>query len=277
MFAWTLLLGASPFAWGSPGLQPLRIGLPHTIFHDQYRLLADWRQYLQSKLDRPVELVTRRKFGSTMDQLRLGELDFAWISDYPYVHLRRQVHLVAVPVYRGRPYFRSYLIVKASNVQANSVLQLRGMVFAYADPYSHGGYLWPRYELWRAGEDSRQFFRRTFFTWSLRGVVEAVAQGLADAGAVDDLMWDYLAKTRPDLTGKTRIIAQSQEYASPPFIANRSVSRDDRSTMQRVLVGMARDPEGRKLLKRLNLDGFIAGEESLYEPVVRMVHELGEE
>ena len=38
-----------------------------------------------------------------------------------------------------------------------------------------------------------------------------------------------------------------------------------------------KDPEGAKLLKRLNLGGFIAGEERLYEPVVRMVHELGEE
>ncbi len=50
---------------------------------------------------------------------------------------------------------------------------------ATPDPYSNTGYLAPRYELKRGKEDPARFFRKTFFTWSHRGAVEAVASGLA--------------------------------------------------------------------------------------------------
>lgn len=271
------LLATSLFAWGAQNARPVRIGLPHVIMDRQYLLAADWRLYLQSRLRRPVEFVIRRKDSDTLDQLRLENLDFAWISDYPYLRLKRRVRLVAVPLYQGRPYFRSYLIVPAADDQTASLSQLKGMVFAYVDPYSTGGYLHPRHELWVAGEDSRKFFSKTFFTWSNRTVIEAVAQGLADGGAVEGYVWDSLAKTRPDLTGQTRVVAQSLEYGAAPFIANRSVSESDFRAMQRALLGMAQDAEGAQLLKRLNLDGFVPGKAKLYDHVAEMMQALDEE
>jgi phosphonate transport system substrate-binding protein len=272
-----LLLAASLSVWGAQNVRPVRIGLPHVLMDRQYLLVADWRQYLQNRLHRPVEFVIRRKDSDTTDQLRLQNLDFAWISEYSYVHLKRRVRLVAVPLYQGRPSFRSYLIVPAADDQTTSLLQLKRMVFAYVDPYSTGGYLDPRHELWKAGEDERQFFSKTFFTWSNRSVVEAVAQGLAAGGAVDGFVWDSLAKTHPDLTGQTRVVAQSLEYGAAPVIANRSISADDFSALQRVLLGMARDPEGGALLKRLNLDGFVPGNAKLYARTAEMMKSMGEE
>lgn len=234
--------------------------------------MADWRQYLQNKLQRQVEFVIRRNEGDTLDQLRLERLNFAWISDYSYVHLKPQANLLAVPLYKGRPFFRSYLITSSHQ---NSLQQLRGMIFAYADPYSNTGYLAPRYDLWRVGQNPNRFFRKSFFTWSHRGVVEAVAQGLANAGTVDGYVWDSLEKTRPDLTRFTRIIAQSEEFGAPPFVANRTVSKESFAAMQRALIEMAQDPEGQVLLKRLNLDGFIVGADNLYDRVTRMMQVLG--
>jgi len=243
----------------------------------QYLLVEDWRQYLQSRLHRPVEFVIRGKDSDTLDQLRLQNLDFAWISGYPYLSLKHKLRLVAVPLYRGRSYFRSYLIVPADDDQTASLWQLKGKVFAYVDPNSTGGYLDPRHELWKAGEDARQFFSKAFFTWSNRAVVEAVAQGYADGGAVDGFVWDSLAKSRPDLAGQTRVVARSQEYGAAPFIANRSVSRDDYRALQRALLGMAADPQGLALLKRLNLEGFAPGTAQLYDRVAEMMQALGEE
>lgn len=271
------LLLASLFAWGAENTRAVRIGLPHVLMDRQYLLIDDWRQYLQSRLHRPVEFVIRGKDSDTLDQLRLQNLDFAWVSDYPYLRLKRQLRLVAVPLYWGRPYFRSYLIVPTDDDQTSSLRQLKGRVFAYVDPYSTGGYLDPRHELWKAGEESRRFFSKTFFTWSNRAVVEAVARGLADGGAVDGFVWESLTITRPDLTGQTRVVAMSEEYGAAPFIANRSVSRDDYRAMQRALLGMALDPEGVALLKRLNLDGFVPGKEQLYDRVTEMMRALGEE
>lgn len=256
--------------------RPIRVGLTPAFLHDQHGLLAEWRQYMQRKLKRQVEFVQRDSYRETMDLLRLEKLDFAWVCDYPYVHLQSQVRLLAVPLYQGRPYYRAYLIVPASNAHASSILQLRNMVFAYADPYSNTGYLAPRFELRQANEDPVRFFRKTFFTWSHRKVVEAVATGLAHAGSVDSYVWDSLALVKPALTARTRIVSRSPEYGFPPFVAHRSVRDGDFEAMQRLLLDMARDPEGAQLLKRLNLDGFIPGDPRLYDSVAEMMKAFGE-
>lgn len=256
---------------------PVRVGLTPAFLHDQHGLLEEWRQYLQVKLKRPVVFIQRDSYRETMDLLRLEKLDFAWICDYPFVHLKKQVRLLAVPLYRGRPYYRSYLIVPATNPHTTSIVQLKNMVFAYADPYSNTGYLAPRYELHQAGEDPAKFFSKTFFTWSHRKVVEAVAFGLANGGAVDSFVWDTLALVQPELTAKTRIVSRSPEYGFPPFVAHRSVSDAEYGVFQRVLIEMGSDPQGKSLLKRLNLDGFARNDPKLYDSVAQMMRAFGEE
>lgn len=256
--------------------RPIRLGLTAVILHEQYRLLTDWREYLQRQLHRPVEFITRDSYGEAMDLLQQDKLDFAWISDYLYVRLRRQVRLVAVPQYLGRPYYRSYLIVSSSDTHAASLVNMRGGVFVFSDPYSNAGYLAPRFQLLKAGEDSNRFFRKTFFTWSNSDVVEAVADGVADAGAVSSFVWDSLAIAQPDLTARTRIAGRSPEYGFPPVVANRSVGKADFQAMQRVLFGMAQDPDGAKLLKGLNIDRFAPADARLYQRVAEMMRALGE-
>ncbi len=253
----------------------LRVGLTATVADDQYRLIEEWRLYMERKLKRRVEFIRRDRYIETMDLLRLKKLDFAWICDYPFVYFRSQVRLLAVPLYQGRPYYRSYLIVSAAN-PATSIAQLRNMVFAYADPYSNTGYLTPRYQLHQMGEKPAQFFRQTFFTWSHRKVVEAVATGMADGGAVSSQVWDTLAIVKPELTAATRIVSKSPEYGFPPFVAQPSVPEKEFRDFQKVLLGMAADAEGRTLLRKLNLDGFIAGNPHLYDRVARMMKVVGE-
>ena len=107
-------------------------------------------------------------------------------------------------------------------------------------------------------------------------MIKAVALGLAHAGEVDSRVWDLLAQSHPALTAQTRIVTKSLEYGAPPLIANHFVSLEDFSEMQRVLTGMAADAKGLNLLKRLGLDGFIAGDEKIYERMVTMKQQLGE-
>lgn len=254
----------------------LRIGLTPAFVHDQHLLMADWRRYLESRLGVPVEFMSRNSYRETMDLLHQGRLDFAWLCDYPFLYLKDLVRLLAIPLNQGRPYYRSYLIVAADDQRRNGMADLKGAAFAYSDPYSNTGYLVPRYQVRQLGADPATFFRKTFFTWSHRKAVEAVATGMADGAAIDSFVWDTLAKVKPELTGRTRIIDRSPEYAFPPFAAHRSVSAQDFAAMQRVLLDMPNDPTGRILLERLNIDGFIIGERRMYDSVAVMMRAFGE-
>lgn len=263
-------------AYSASSHRRLRVGMTPAFLHDQYGLLADWRAYMERRLGQPVEFVQRDSYRETMDLIRLDKLDFAWICDYPFIHLRDKVKLVAVPLYRGRPYYRSYLLVRADNNRIQSWNDLKGTIFAYADPYSNTGYLTPRYAVHQLGLEPGEFFRKTFFTYSHRKVVEAVAKGLAHAGAVDSFIWETLAKQEPALTAKTRVIWRSPEYGFPPFVAHRAVDKADFQAMRNLLLGMARDAEGLALLRRLNVDGFADAKNDLYDSVAAMMKAFGE-
>ena len=269
-------LALAPALAAVPG-RALRIGLTPAFLHDQHGVLAEWRLYMEDRLKQRVDFLQRDSYRETMDLLRAQSLDFAWICDCPYVHLRKQVRLLAVPIFQGRPYYRAYLIVPAAPPHITDLLQLKGKVFAYADPYSNTGYLAPRYQLLKAGEDPSRFFKRSFFTYSHRKVIEAVADGLAHGGSVDSFVWDSLDKIKSDITRRTWVVSQSPEYGFPPFVAHHAVHRKSFLAMQQMLLSMADDPQGKMLLQRLNLDGFIPGSPKLYDGVADMMREFGEE
>jgi phosphonate transport system substrate-binding protein len=250
--------------------KPLRIGMTPAFLDDQYALMEVWRGYMQLRLKRSVEFVQRDSYRETMDLLQQHKLDFAWICDYPYVLMGNEVRLLAVPVNQGKPTYYSYLIVPAKDTHTRSIKELKGTVFAYADPLSNSGYLEPRFDIKQAGYDPATFFRRTFFTWSHHKAIVAVASGLAQGASVDSYVWNSLAKVNPDLAAKTRVVNQSEAFGSPPFVANRSVGHADFDAMRATLLDMSKNSDGQALLAKLNLDGFIAGSPDLYKRVSHM-------
>lgn len=254
----------------------LRVGMTPAFLHTQHGLLADWRRYMEAKLDRPVEIVQRDSYRETMDMLRLDQLDFGWICSYPYVYLKKQLRLVAVPLYRSQPYYRAYLIVSASHPQIRGMEQLRGKVFAYADPYSLTGHLFPRYLLRQAGEDPAKYFAKTFFTYSHGKLIEAVADGVAQGGSVDGYVWDSLNALKPAITRRTLLVSQSPEFGFPPFVAHGAVANADFVAVQRMHLGMRKDEKGNALLQQLNLNGFIQGSPNLYDGVAAMMRAFSE-
>jgi len=254
--------------------EAVRFGLTPVFLDDQESVLEPWRDYLSRRLGRPVQFVQRASYREITEMLVRGELDFAWTCGLPYVKHREYMKLVAVPLYRGSPLYQSYLIVSAQGPRVESWSDLRDVAFAYSDPDSNSGYLYPMVAMQRAGLDSEHLFRKRFFAWGHRNVVEAVAVGLAEAGAVDGYIWETLAVVRPQLTAATRVAAKSPWFGFPPVVAGRDTDPEAVEQLRRILEGMADDGEGAGLLKLLALDGFVAGEPRLYDDIAAMVGEL---
>jgi phosphonate transport system substrate-binding protein len=248
----------------------VRIGLTPVFLDDQVGFLLRWRTWLEERLERPVMFVQRSTYRETVDLVLGGKLDFAWICGYPYVMHRRHLRLCAVPLWRGRPYYQSYIIVPADDARTRSIYDLRGKVFAYSDPDSNSGCLFPRYLLTMRGENPATFFSHTFFTLAHRKVVEAVGAALADGGAVDGYVWETLAELRPEFTRATRVVERSGDMGHTPFVARANIPSAEFARFQGVLLGMRTEPRGAELLRELNLDGFVAGNPSLYDGIARM-------
>ncbi len=270
------LLIAASTALAGQDTAPLRLGMTPATARNQYALLEEWRVYLAKKLDRPVELMFRDSYQESLDLMKQKKLDFAWFSAPAYLKSQQQTNLLATPLYQGLPYDRAYLIVPSADHDTRSLLDLKGHVFAYVDPASSSGYFEPRYQLRHAGEDPDKFFLKTFFTRDHQKIIAAVAIGLADGGSMSGFAWESLALTRPDITDQTRIVNKSGKLGFPPIIARRSLNKRDFSSMQRALLAMSGDATGRELLKRLNLDGFVVADPTLYRSVSVMMQRSGD-
>lgn len=234
---------------------------------DQVALLDLWQRYLSSQLDRPVTFVQRGSYREIVDLLLSDGAEVAWLCGYPYVLYARRLHLVAVPRYQGAPLYRSYLIVPAADSGTQRVEQLAGRIFAYSDPLSNSGYLVPRTELLRAGHAPERFFRRSFFTFGHRKVVQAVQAGLADAGAVDGYVWDTLAQQQPHLTAGVRVAWRSATFGFPPVVASGRLSSELRNELARALAAMPASPLGAHLIERLNIDGFATADPAIFDGI----------
>lgn len=264
---YTLLVFTFPatIIWVSPSAgesDRLRIGLTAVVVRENLRFFDRWGEYLEARLGRPVNFVQRRAYRDVMDLLENGELDIAWICGFPFVQKRdpEYLELLAVPVYRGTPFYRSYVIVHRDSPHLG-IGDLEGRIFAYSD--SNSGYLVPRKLFKRAGLDPDWFFRLTFFTFSHAETVQAVA----DAGAVDSYVWEFLVKRRPEMAKQTRIIQRSETFGFPPIVARLGLDPALRTRIEAALTGMKDDSEGRTLLRDLTLDGFAAYSADLYEPI----------
>jgi len=248
----------------------VRFGTTPVFLDDQIALLGLWRYDLEQRLKRPVQFVQRGSYREIVDLMLADQLDVAWICGYPFVANQAQLSLVAVPTYQGAPLYRSYLIVPERDATTQSIGDLRGRVFAFSDPLSNSGYLVPRFELLRQNTVPAQFFRRSFFTFAHRKVVEAVQVGLADGGSVDGYVWDTLVKQKPAATAGVRVAWRSPLFGFPPVAARATLPPGDRAAIADALVGMTQSPTGREVLLRLNIDGFERGDALLFDGIREM-------
>jgi len=246
----------------------IRFGLTAVVVRENLRFFDDMTEYLSHHVGQEVVFVRRKSYQEIMELLASGDLDFAWICGYPLVQKREPefLSLVTVPVYKNQPYYRSYVIVHRDST-VKSIGELKNKVFAYSDPNSNSGYLYPRYHLSTEGHRPDSFFRQTFFTYNHAETVEAVATRFADGGAVESYIWEFLQITNPDLVKKTRVIHESPKFGFPPIVSRNSVAPGIVRRMSETFAQMKDDPDGRKLLGALHLDGFRAYHIDLYEDI----------
>jgi len=263
-------VGAWALASKSRAQAQLRIGLTAVFLDDEIRFLLRWRAYLEQRLGRKVEFVQRGRYRETVELLREGHLDAAWICGFPYVRFRSELRLLAVPLFEGKPLYRSYLIVPASDSATRSILDLRGKMFAFSDPDSNSGFLYPSYVLRTSQERSETFFKRAFFTWAHRKVVDAVSAKLAHGGSVDGYVWETLRLAPGRLTDGTRVVSKSPEFGHPPIVVRANLAPELAQDLRGAFTGMTRDAEGKALLATLNLDGFAPGSDQLFDSIEAM-------
>lgn len=256
---------ARPLAWAADG--PIRFALTPVLLTSDLDLLELLKASLEAGTDRPVQLVTRRTYQEITTLLVSGHVDGAWICGYPFVANRSQLDLIAVPIWRGRPLYQSYLIADAER-GAKSIEELGGDIHAFSDPDSNSGYLVTAAELARNGTTPERFFRQTVFTYGHYNVVRAVASGLAQSGSVDGYVYEVLREVQPDLVAATGLVRASDWHAFPPVACQAAMTNSENTVkLRQALLSMHDNPIGREALAALRLDRFAEEPPVLFDSI----------
>lgn len=265
-----LSLGAmglsAPAARAAP---TVTVGLTPVFLDSDIVLVRQIESHLSARLGRPVQVVKRRTYREVTSLLVAGQLDAAWICGYPFVQHRDTLDILAVPLYRGEPLYRAYVITRAGRPAA-TLAELRGDIHAFSDPDSNSGFLVTSAALAEQGTTPAAFFSRSLFTHGHRNVIRAVAAGLAQSGSVDGYVWDVMAELEPALVGATRVVQASATMGFPPFATSRRLDQGLRDALRDALLTMPDTTEGRAILGTLRLDGFVPGSPALFDSIAAL-------
>lgn len=263
----TLLAAAAALAT-PPALaaRTVTLGLTPVFLDSDIVLVGQIERHISARLGRPVQVVKRRTYREVTSLLVAGQLDAAWICGYPFVQHRDALDILAVPLYRGEPFYRAYLIARQDR-GAGALAELRGDIHAFSDPDSNSGFLVTSALLADMGTAPGAFFARSFFTYGHRNVIRAVAAGLAQSGSVDGYVWDVMADIEPALVGATRIVQASAPMGFPPFATSRQADPGLTRAIRDALLTMPQTADGRAILATLRLDGFVPGSPALFDGI----------
>jgi phosphonate transport system substrate-binding protein len=254
---------------GPTEVVPLRVAVAAIISPkdtlDSYTPLLD---YIGEKVDRPIELVQRRTYAEINELIKNGEVDLAFVCTSAYVIGAREfgMELLAAPQVEGKTVYYSLLVVPVDS-PAQSMADLRGQVFAFTDPLSNTGRLYPTAMVQQLGETPDQFFGRTFFTYSHDDAIRAVANGVADGAAVDSLVYEYSIRLDPELRQKIQIIHRSPAFGIPPVVIGPHLRPQHAAELQSLLLDMADDPTGQAALEAVGFDRFVPISDGAYDSV----------
>jgi len=222
--------------------------------------------YLAHRLKRPVAMVQRRTYAEVNDLVRDGQVDVAFVCTSAYVAGKQDfgMQLLAAPQVNGQTTYRSYLIVPVAS-PARSMADLRGKVFAFTDPMSFSGRVYPTSLVHDLGAEPETFFSHTFFTYSHDNAIRAAADGLADGAGVDSLVYEFVLAQDPTLARQVKIIYRSPPFGIPPVVVGPNIRPQLRAELYELLLGLHDAPEGPAILSALGIDRFVPIEDTAYD------------
>jgi len=228
-------------------------------------------EYLSEKTGMSIVLKQRRKYAEINALLKEGTAQFAYTCTGAYLSGRNEfgLEVLAVPVIEGRTTYNSYIVVnKESNI--NKFDQLKDKVFAFTDPLSLSGRIYPLYLLEEMNTTEDTYFKKTFFTSSHEKSIESVAFGLADGAAVDSLIFEDMQRMKSPAADRVRIIQVSPPYGIPPIVVSPDTDKSEKQRLLSALLKMKDDPQGRAILKGMNTDKFILPNPAIYYSAVQL-------
>jgi len=265
----------------SPGTtaSALRLGIipERDVFAQRkaYRLLAD---YLQTKnLGTPqrttVELLTASSYAAALKDLEEGQVDAAFVGSLvavlAYDRCGAQVTLKS-EMLNGKSTYSGVVFVRDAS-PVNTFANLTGKRIGGVKTTTAGA-VFPLYLIRKLGWEARDV---PALVWlgTHDDVIQEVAAGSVDAGAVKDARYEAYVAAHPEV--KLRKLSESGRVPNNALVVRKDLPTERKSNLVGVLMAMEHDPAAAAVLKALELKRFVPAEIGEYGPLYDMIEAIG--
>lgn len=230
---------------------------------------------LQKELGLEIQSFVATDYTGVVEALRANKLDIAFLTPASYVLAKVEAHVKVVlkSHRRGRPYYYAAIITHVdSGIEA--LEDLRDKTFAFGDPLSTSGHIFPRKMFEEKGINPVKDFKKVIFSGGHDATVLAVLNRKVDAGATfanfpdgKDAAWTQYLKD-PEEQKKIRAIAYSEPIPSDNLVVNANLDPRLTRKITKIFLDLSKDPAGKKMLRDLyKIDGFIPATDRDYDSV----------
>jgi len=162
------------------------------------------------------------------------------------------------------------IIVARKDSGLKSLAELQGKRFAFVDPKSASGYVYPRAMLVEKGINPDSFFKETIFAGDHKKVIAAVLEGRVDAGATYDNALG-IAKASGMPSDNLVIIASTDPIPHDAIVVRIGLDEALAKKIQTALVNLSKTEAGRRVIanSKKKLSGHVIAEDGTFDVVRR--------
>jgi len=203
----------------------LRVGLvpaedPRLIIADNEALM----DALKASLGMQIKPFVATDYNGVIEALRAKKLDVALLGPFSYVLAASiaEVDPIAIPeTQKQGPSYHS-LIIARKDRNIHSLADLKGKTFAFVDPSSTSGHLFPKSGMLRAGLNPDTDLR-AIFAGSHDASAIAVQNGKVDAAAVADALYEAAVARGVIKADEMVIVWKSDPIPGAPMVIRRDL------------------------------------------------------
>lgn len=234
------------------------------------------------------EVSVPTSYAAVIEAMGAGRVDVGWLAPFAYVIAKDKYgsDVILTTTRQNSKTYRSQLITHIES-GVNTVEDLKGKKFAFPDPASASGFLYPAAMLKEKGYDYKSYFSEVVYAGGHDKVVIAVYQKSVEGGAtfgrsssdpnapLTDARTN-VQSTLPDVLQKVKIITETDPIPNDTVSVRKGLEAPLIDKVKTGFLQLAKSDNGKKLLNDLyRIDGLVEGTDADYDPIRRKAQLVG--
>lgn len=261
----------------------LRVGFtPWENPQDLARLVSPMVELLSRATGMRVQPFVATDYAGVIKGMEAGKVDVAFLPPGGYVLAEKTAHakVLLKSQYRGRSAYYS-VIIALKDSRLETLQDLKNRTFAFVDPASTSGGIYPKLMMLNIGINPERDFKRVIYAGDHDAVVLSVLHGKVDAGATyandpagTDSEW--ARRLSPADRSRIRILAISKPIPNDTLTTREDLDPRIVAAIRKAFLDLSATPAGQAQMKAIyKVDSFVPASPEDYDSVREAFTKVG--